>query len=408
MLKNVGSIAVIGASQDKSKVGHIVLKNLIKGQFTGKILPVNPKYSVIQNLKCFKDINEIEHPLDLAIFATPAQVTLDLFESVIKGKIKFAIIIASGFHNNNSKSLEDKLQNLAIEKGIRVIGPNSLGFLDVNQKINASFGKNLPKFEQISVFSQSGSLITVLTDFAQEFNMGYNKMYSLGDKIDICENDLLDFYINDPGTQVIAGYLETIKDEHEFVKQLQSTSKKIIFLKPPVTNKAKQLAKKHSGQTEQSNILKLLQKARVKVVESMEDMFFSLMACTWLTPKKFKNLKIITNASGPSTTFVNSLGNLINTTIIDIEGDATSNDYASALKANAQSNSLTLCVITPQAVTNNLEIAQTIIKLCKKNNVMALFYGGEDSEECVKLLTSHKIPSFQFLEHALEAVKAVI
>jgi acetyltransferase len=412
---NFKTIAVIGASENLSKVGSIILKNIIDSGFKGNVFAVNPKYEEILGIKCFKTISDIREKIDLAVFAIPAVNVIEVFNEIEKGKLENALIISAGFHENGDASMENELINIAKEKSIRIIGPNTLGLIDVKNNLNASFGKAIPNFEKVSIVSQSGALMTILMDLSKEFNFGFSKMFSIGDKVDVSENELIKILNEDENTEVIAGYFETLNDEEEFINLIKNSNKRFIFLKPITSKEAKEFAQNHTGKIEDSDLIEVYKKAGAIIVESMEDMFFTLMGLSWLESSVSNNIGIITNAGGPSEILTDNLsklglnfsdnGDLKNP--MDLEGDATSKDYEKALSEYESSEAdLIICIITPQSITDTQKIAEVIINSkLKIKNLIALFMGGSDSEEAIKKLTANKIPAFQFMEHAVEVVK---
>ena len=217
------SVAVLGASNRKSSVGGAVMTNIISGGYTGKLYPVNPSHDTIQGLKCYKNIVDIEYPVDLAIIITPSNVVPQVLEECgKKGGVKAAVIISAGFKEigQQGKILEDKIKRVAKGYGMRLIGPNCIGFINTDPKVslNASFTKGMPKSGDIALVSQSGAICVAMLEYAKMRNMGFSKVFSLGNKADLNENDLLAMFANDDSTKVVLMYIEDLVDGRKFIE----------------------------------------------------------------------------------------------------------------------------------------------------------------------------------------------
>lgn len=153
------SIAIVGASQTKGKVGYEIVVNLLTAGYKGKIYPVNNKADTIEGLKCYPDLDSIGQPVDLAVIVIPAKFVPDVMKQCGKLKIKAVVVITAGFKEvgKEGKELEQQVVQIAKQFGIRVIGPNCLGVIDTANKVNASFGGNLPEHGSIGYISQSGA-----------------------------------------------------------------------------------------------------------------------------------------------------------------------------------------------------------------------------------------------------------
>ncbi|MFZ0512637.1 MAG: CoA-binding protein [Candidatus Nitrosopolaris sp.] len=217
------SIAVLGASNRKGSVGNAVMTNIISGGFAGKLYPVNPSSETIIGLKCYRSILEIAEPVDIAIIITPSNVVPQVLEECgKKGGVKAAFIISAGFKEmgEQGKILEHKIKRVAKGYGMRLIGPNCLGFIntDPNVSLNASFTKGMPKSGDIALVCQSGAICVAMLEYAKMRNIGFSKVFSLGNKADLNENDLLAMFANDDATKVVLMYIEDLVDGRKFIE----------------------------------------------------------------------------------------------------------------------------------------------------------------------------------------------
>ena len=232
---NPQSIAIVGASRQKGKVGYEILTNMISAGYKGKIFPVNPNADTIEGLTCFPDLESIGVIPELVIIVVPAKSVPPVLQQCAKAKVKSVIIITAGFKEigKDGKQLEDQIVQIAKQAGIRVIGPNCLGVIAPAYKLNASFGGDLPAEGVIAYVSQSGALMAAILDIANATGIGFSKLVSIGNKADMDELDVIKALGDDPDTKVIAGYLESITNGNEFVRQAERIShdKPILLIK---------------------------------------------------------------------------------------------------------------------------------------------------------------------------------
>lgn len=258
---NPKSIAIIGASPEENKPGNIILRNL-KNYF--RIYPINPKRTEIEGLKCYKSLDEVEDDIDWAILSLPAEKCVNAIRECVKKGVKLAIIIASGFGEAGKKQLEEKLKESA-DNACRVVGPNTLGLLMPFKNLNTMFIPNI-KYRKGSVafVAQSGSLGVILMEDLAKENLGISFFLGLGNRLDINENEVLDFLEKDEYTEIIALYLESFFNAREFFEKCKriSLKKSIILLKAGKNNDSKEAIKSHTGRISKMspNLLKCIMK----------------------------------------------------------------------------------------------------------------------------------------------------
>ena len=176
------SVAIVGASTKKTKVGYEILENMIEAGFPGKIFPVNHKADSVQGLKCYPDLPSIGEVPDLVVIVIPAPVVPGIIQQCGELGVKAVIIITAGFKEVGKEglTLEQRITQTANQYGIRVIGPNCLGIIAPSRKINASFGGDLPAVGGIGYISQSGALLAAILDMANAEGIGFSKLVSIG------------------------------------------------------------------------------------------------------------------------------------------------------------------------------------------------------------------------------------
>ena len=184
------SIAIIGASNDTTKIGGMLVMNLINAGFDkDKIYPINPKNPEIQGIKAYKTVMEVGKPIDLAVISIKNTFVVPEMDNLKAAGIKYAIILTAGFKEDSPEgaALEKELIAKAKEYGIRILGPNCFGNMDPHNKVNVTFAKQMPKAGNLSIFSQSGAVGSSMLDWAYQFNVGIAKFITFGNKCDVDE-----------------------------------------------------------------------------------------------------------------------------------------------------------------------------------------------------------------------------
>ncbi|MCK4248284.1 MAG: CoA-binding protein, partial [Candidatus Omnitrophica bacterium] len=186
-------IAVIGASRTPGKVGYEILRNLKENGFCGDIVPINLVADEVCGIKCYQDLKTYKKEIDLAVIAIPVLQVKKAVKDSIDAGAKAIAIITAGFKEIGGKglALEEEIARLCSSSGVRLLGPNCLGLINVHYKMNASFAKHMPLAGGISVISQSGALCTAILDWAASRRLGLSKLISMGNKADLSEADFI-------------------------------------------------------------------------------------------------------------------------------------------------------------------------------------------------------------------------
>ncbi len=235
---NPRGIAVIGASDNKAKGGFHLLNNTLQS-YKGDVYPVNPRYDTLLGRTCFPDVSSIPDDFDLAIYFIPAPGLAGTIEECAKKKVKGIIIESAGFAEVGAegKRMQEECVSLAKKHGIRLWGPNCMGLIDSHMHHVFSFmytdiWKTLLRPGDVSMTVQSGMLSAgFLMMILERGGLAINKMCSIGNKCDVNETELLEYFINDPSTAVIGHYAESIADPRRFMDLASGTDKPIVMLK---------------------------------------------------------------------------------------------------------------------------------------------------------------------------------
>lgn len=439
---NPTSIAIIGASRDHHKVGFVILKNLRDAGYKGKIFPINPKARIILNEKCYPSVLQVKEAIDLAVIAVPAEIALNAVEECGKKKIKAVVMITAGFSEIGNSKAEEQIKRTIEKHRMRLIGPNCLGLLNNHANIDTLFlpASRLvrPKDGKISFITQSGATGSTVLDLMAKENYGFAKFISYGNAADINEADLVEYLGNDPLTQVICLYAESIKQGKRFLRVAHKVTKKkpVIVLKGGTTNAGAKAALSHTASLAGSyEVFKgAMKQAGVIVAENLEDLFNYAKVLEKSFPPKGNKVQIITNGGGfgilatdhlsklglsleePSAETVKKLRKQFPPTYIvknpiDLTGSARSEDYDKALDAvmkDKKSDIILLIILyqTPELDTN---VVGTVIKYnkLKKKPILVISMGGDFTQKYKNILEKHQVPCFTYPNNAATAIKVL-
>lgn len=247
------SVALIGASANPRKLSHIALKNLSKGRF--KLFPVNPNDERILGLKCYPDVLSVPGHVDLAVISLPASASVEEVRQCVEKRVGAVIVSASGFGESGieGKKLEAELKDAIRGSSTRLLGPNTMGVYVPSIGLDTLF---IPKERSarpgkgtIAMLSQSGAVSVSFLEKAAEVGMGVSACIGLGNKIDINENELLQFLVEDRTTRCIALYLESFSDGRGFIDIAREAAKvkPLVVLKSGRTKAGSAAAMSHTG-----------------------------------------------------------------------------------------------------------------------------------------------------------------
>ncbi|MCD6145963.1 MAG: acetate--CoA ligase family protein [Methanosarcinales archaeon] len=436
---NPGSVAIIGASREKGKVGRVVLEN-VRERFRGAIYPVNPGADEIDGMRCYPDISSTP-PVDLAIIVVPAKIVPDVLEECGTKGITNVVIISAGFREAGAVELETRCVDIIRRYGMRALGPNSLGFIDTRSSLNASFASGMAIEGNIGLASQSGALCTAILDWSTSRGIGFSTFISLGNKADINENDIITALTADEGTNVILLYLEGIKYGRKFMEIAGSATyqKPIIVVKAGRTRSGARAVSSHTGTLAGSDAAydAAFNQSGVIRAESVEEMFDYALAFSYQKVPSGSGVAIITNAGGPGVLAADtceSLGVTITSfeqrTIealrsslpaaaniynpVDVLGDARPDRYKSAIEAviNDDNVSGIIVLASPQAMTDMKRIAEIIVDVshtsASSKPILVSLMGGELTQEGGRILSMNRIPNYEFPERAARAMCMMI
>ncbi|MGN7512606.1 bifunctional acetate--CoA ligase family protein/GNAT family N-acetyltransferase [Aeromonas salmonicida] len=397
------SIAVIGASTDPQKAGHVVIRHLLAGQFKGPILPVSPHNKAIAGVLAYPDIVSLPLSPDLAIICTKRERVLSLIEALGKKGAGAAIILAADF----SQEEREQLQHLSSQYGIRLLGPNSMGMLLPAQGINASFSPIAAKPGQVAFVSQSAAVSTTILDWAKQHELGFSAFISLGDHCDIDFGQLLDQLSRDGTTRAILLYMDKLHDARHFLSAARAASrnKPILVLKSGRHDPAKGLDNVYDAAIRRAGMLR---------VRDTHELFAAVETLSHSLTLKGERLAIISNGRGLANMAVDVLlerGGKLAMPPKDIGSDADITAYQQALDTLLQGNEADaiLLIHAPSLTARGAELARSLIDYVKQHprarrfNILTNWAGEYSAQEGRKLFTEAGIPTYRTPESAVAA-----
>jgi acetyltransferase len=296
-------VAVIGASRRDGSIGRAILANLRSHGFAGTLYAVNPHTDVIDGVPCVPSITQLQ--VDLSVVAVPAACVEQVIAECAAAGVRAAIIVTSGFAEASEagRRAQDRVLQIARDAGMRVVGPNCLGVIDTRSRLDASFAPTFPPAGNVAIASQSGAIAIALIDQAAARGLGIASVVSLGNRMDVSSNDLVEYWAEDPGIAVIALYLESFGNPRRFpdIARRASRRKPIVVLKSGRSAVGMRAASSHSAAlaTNDVGVDGLLASAGVMRVETMEELFDVVELLSAQPPPRGSRVGIVTNAGGP-------------------------------------------------------------------------------------------------------------
>ena len=430
---NPRSVAVIGASEREGSVGRNVLWNLLSTPFGGTVYPVNPKRPSILGVKAYKDVASLPEVPDLVVMTTPAPSIPALIKESVDIGVQSAIVISAGFkeHGEEGKALERQIAEIIAGGKMRIIGPNCLGVMNPITGFNATFARHAARPGNVAFLSQSGALCTAILDWSLRENVGFSAFVSTGSMLDIGWGDLIDYFGDDPRTNSIIIYMESVGDARSFLSAARevSLSKPIMVIKPGRTAAAAKAAASHTGSlTGSDEVLDAaFRRSGVLRVQNISDLFYMSEVLARQPLPQGPRLCMVTNAGGPGVLATDALvtgdgqvADLSKETMkafddflpphwshnnpVDILGDAEPERYSHSLEIAAKDPSIDgmLVILTPQGMTNPTQIAEQLKPYAKSlgKPVLASWMGGAEVAAGEEILNQAGIPTFAFPDTA--------
>jgi acetyl coenzyme A synthetase (ADP forming)-like protein len=434
------SIAVIGVSREPSKWGYKVFHNIISNSYKGKAYPVNPSTPDIDGIKCYARVGDIPGEVDLAIIIVPASAVLQVIDECGAKKAGALCVITAGFSEVGPEgaALEEKLKQKAASYGMRMLGPNTMGFVNNSISLNASIVPRMPPKGEISFITQSGALGLSLVDWAIGSNLGMNCVVSTGNKADVSEADLLEFFEQDKDTWTISMYIEGLKDGRKFMEAAGKVKKAKLAIKAGVSQAGARAAASHTGSLAGSDAVydAAFKQCGVVRVEGVEEMFDAAMALSTQPRAKGNRVAILSNGGGaaimasdacerrgmkvPELTrhtkagiarLLPAFASVKNP--IDTVAKSDYEIYKDALRMliNDKDIDCVMVIYAHAGFTSAAEPARAVVDMLKEKYpkpVVACWMGGREVNAVAGMFRRNRVPFYPAPERAAEALSALI
>jgi len=430
------SIAVIGASSDPKKVGGMILRNILDSGYPGKVFPINPKGGTIMGLRAETSVDGLAEVPELAVIVLRSGLVTDEMERLGKKGVKAVVVITAGFREEGTegREMEDKLDSISKRYGMRVVGPNCFGLMNIHKGLNSTFSSLFPPAGGISLCSQSGAVGATMLDWSIHTNNGVSKFISLGNKMDIDEADAVEYFGNDEDTSVIGIYSEGISDGRRFIDAVSRTNKPIVMLKSGRSSDGSMAAASHTGALSGSDAVydAVFDRLNIIRVKDLDAMFDALSVIASSRPMLKDGVVVVTNAGGLgvmaadacSDNYGVSLASLSSETEdriralvpsaasthnpVDVRGDATNDMIVNALGAASEDEGAGGAVIlsSPLDATDLVSIASSIsdMKDDLRVPITVSFAGGRECEKAMAILRRNGVPSYPSPDRAVRAL----
>ncbi len=430
------SVAVVGASDREKTIGRAVVENLLAGGFEGEIYPVHLKKKRILDLTAYPNLTSVNRPIDMAVICTPIATVPGIMEECARLGIGGAVIISAGGKEigPEGEALEARIGEIAREGKVRIVGPNCLGVVSLQAKLNASFGPTMPRPGKLAFISQSGAVCTAVLDYAMQEKVGFSYFISIGSMLDVDFGDLIDYLGNDPNVSSILLYIEMVNNHRKFMSAARAVSrvKPILVLKSGRSAAGAKAAQSHTGSLAGEDAVydAAFKRAGIVRVDTLGDMFGCAELMGKVSLPQGPNLAIITNAGGPGVMAADYLAGFgldpapltpgtmekidavapyfwSRNNPMDLTGAATPETFKEVIQICRQADEFdaALFMTPPQAMYSAEDFARSLATELgsEKFPFFAVWLGGQEMEIGRRIMNEAGVPTYLTPEEAIRA-----
>jgi acetyltransferase len=439
------SVAVIGAGRSRGTIGREILHNLIEYEFNGMVFAVNPNARVIHSMKCYRSVLEIPDEVELAVICVPKQLVLQAIDDCGRKDVKGIILITAGFSETGpkGKELEDQVFRAIRRHGMRMIGPNCMGVINTapDVRMDATFAGTLPLDGPIGFLSQSGALGVAILERSSDMNLGLSSFVSLGNKMDVSVDDVLEYWRDDERTKLVLLYIESFGDPYKFSRLAREIVKKkpIIAVKSGRSAAGARAASSHTASLAGMDVAAdaLFDAAGVLRVDTVEELFDLAQAFAHQPIPHGNRVAIVSNSGGPAilaTDAVARMGLQIatfsNKTVASLRGllaeeaslsnpldmisGADHESYRQVLNTVLEDEGIdAVIVLFVQPITIDARlVAQSVVEVATKRRefgkpILCCFMGRDDDISGSRILREANLPVYIFPEAAARTLAAM-
>lgn len=434
-------IAVIGASQDEHKLGFGVIRNLLKYRYKGNIYPVNRQAYDILEIPCYRTVDATPDPVDLAIIIVPAKAVAKVLKECGERGILHAIIVTGGFSETGSEGveMENELKAIADSYKMKVIGPNCIGTIDTHTPVNTTFVVGMPEPGDIGFISHSGAMVAAIIDWASGSGIGFSRIVSLGNQLDVNETDMIEAISEDPQTKVITAYIEGVSDGMAFMEKAKKAAINTPFLvlKGGQGESGAKAVASHTGALAGStNAFKAaFRRSGIQEAATIEEMFEWARAMAWQPLPEGNRVAVLTNAGGPAILAIDALekagleiAQLSDTTKeylkkrlpkaasvnnpVDVLAGSGPATYTLALEAILEDEGVDAVVViqAPQDWFLPVSLAEVVgeVSAAHSKTVITSLMGKASIGDALKVLQNRRVPNVAFPERSASVLAAML
>ena len=437
---NAKGVAILGASTNPKKLSYGILENLLTYGYQGGVYPVNPNADSILGKKAYPSIADVPDPVELAVVVLPVTVIIDTMRQIGERGIKNVVIITGGFKELGPEGaeIENSVKKLANSYGMRVVGPNCVGTVDVRTGLNSTFIKGVPPAGPIAFISQSGAICGGVIDLIINSKIGFSHFASLGNEMDVTETDMLEYFAEEEDVKVIAMYVEGIQDGPRFMRVAREVSMKkpIVFLKAGKNDAGAKAVSSHTGSLAGSYVAykSALKQAGVIEVSTINELFNLAWALGSQPLPKGKRVAITTNAGGAAALAADSLDfngfelakisqdiqarlrEKLNPSAqvsnpVDMLGSVSPEDYLWSLGNLDQDEGVDvlLPILVPQALVDTVGVAKAWVEMSSQTEktLLTCLMGERSTAESEQILNLNNVPVYPFPDQAGPVLKGM-
>jgi len=430
---NPGTVALIGATEKRGAIGRAILENLLRSK-ERRIFPVNPLREKVLDVKSYPSITSVPEHVNLAVVATPARSVPEVVEECGKAGVEGVLIISAGFKEigEEGKRLESEVDRIRKKYGMRILGPNCLGFVRPPLGLNATFLRGTPPPGNIAFISQSGALGSAILDWAVSAGIGFSMFASLGSMIDIDFGDMIDFLGDDEATKSILIYMESVGNARKFMSAARGFARRkpIIILKPGRFAESARAAHSHTGAMAGDDAVyeAAFRRAGIVRVREIAELFDAAEVLDSKRLPAGPRLAIVTAAGGPGVMATDALIDLggelaklsdesmkqLNAFLppywskanpVDVLGDATVDRFTKALTICLSDPMVdgALVIYVPLNSAPSSQAAQAVADIARNawKPIIATWMGAKDIEEGRHIFVENNIPNYDTPEEAV-------
>ncbi len=436
------SVAVVGASRKEGTIGNKLFRNILHQGFSGVVYPVNPNAEVVASVRAYPSVLDVPGEVDLAVVIVPAAMVERVIQECGRKGVHGIVVVSAGFAESGDEGTrrQEKLVETARSYGMRLIGPNCMGIINTDPQIsmNATFSSVCPPAGNIAFCTQSGALGLAILEYAQSANIGLSTFVSIGNRADVSSNDLVQFWEEDPSTDVILLYLESFGNPRKFARIITRVAarKPVVAVKSGRTTAGSRAAASHTGALATGEVASeaLFRQAGIIRVNTLDELFDVASLLSHQPLPAGRRVAILTNGGGPGIMTADAcaargleLPALSDRTVlelkeflperasfanpIDMTAEATAGQYSQAMNVLAEDDRVDSVVVVfiPPIVTEPEAVASAIRDAAprfrqKGKTVLASFMSSRGAPSELGSRRDGYVPSFIYPESTATAL----